>query len=489
LPCIMAQVSRSVLCGSCTSLLCLVVLALCLYRSSFRLSAATLAPLMVVEQPAPRVAPQCQLAMDSYCQLGCYDNMSSRPCDGPMVARLSGPGRPRWRCFSPSALEGNQTYAGRSGCYCSRHAELIEVQTLCSSDIKTIFSFKMAGSECYRIPVLIHVPSGGPGTLIAFSEQRLRNCSDNSSSNIVLRRSLDSGESWEPRIIMVVQGGGLALSNPNPVVVTFPNGTRAVLLHYDTMNNPNVTHGSNLQRWSLDNGLTWTEAVNITSFMPQGYAGCMPGPSPGIFNAENGRIYFSCHGFGRNAFLYWSVDWGKSWQHSSVHSGLLDECSIALLTNGSIAMNCRTKRRHRVQLTCGANGEFLSEIMEPQGLIDPNCQGSLVSVRQTARRGLHDSADRLFLSNDNTTFGRSRITVKRSVDAGATWDSGHLAWPGPSGYSQLAVWEHEDGSGRHWMGLLFELGSEVYWRNLGFRRWVLEERGGPGAADGPPVLV
>jgi len=419
--------------------------------------------------------------MDSYCQLGCNDAMFLPPCDGPMVARFSGPGNDSWHCYSPSALESNQTYDGRSQCYCPRQAELTRVRAICSEGIQAVFSPKMDGSACYRIPALIHLPTGGPGTLLAFSEQRLYSCSDSSHSNIVLRRSLDGGESWEPTIITVAIGDGNALSNANPVLVTFPNGTRAVLLHYDTMNNPtSVTRGRNLQRWSLDAGLTWTEPVDITEFMPEAYAGCMPGPSSGIFNAERGRIYFSCHGFRRRMFLYWSDDWGRSWQHSAVYG--MDECAIAPLANGSVAMSCRTGQKWRAQLTWSESGELHSPIMRPQGLIDPNCQGSLASVRLATNRSPQGFVDHLYLSNDNTTSGRSHMTIKRSVDGGASWNSGHLVWAGLSGYSQLAIWDHEDGSGRHWIGLLFELGLTFYVESLGFRKWVLEEHGGPGAA-------
>uniref|UniRef100_A0A7S4SAV6 Sialidase domain-containing protein n=1 Tax=Alexandrium monilatum TaxID=311494 RepID=A0A7S4SAV6_9DINO len=433
---------------------------------------------LALAAPAPTAgspggsARDCQADMDAYCQVGCYGSLK-HSCDKPMVARFSGPGSPAWNCYSQSALENNQTYDGKSPCRCSRGPELAQVLSQCFGGVATVFSPQMEGSACYRIPALVHLPSGGRGTLLAFAEQRVHNCSDDGVNSIVVRRSLDGGESWEPRIITVADGGGQAFSNSNPVAVTFPNGTRAVLLHYDTLANPTEAHrGRNMQRWSFDDGLTWTEPVDITKFMPKGFAGCMPGPASGVFNAKAGRIYFSCYGFGPKGFLYWSSDWGESWQHSDVHSPLV-EPSIALLTNGSVAMNCRSGRTFRTQMTWSENGTLLSQISRPAGLIDPNCQGSLVSLRQTADRGALD--DHLFLSNNNTTSGRSHITIKRSVDAGASWDSGHLVWAGPSGYSSLAAWEHEDGSGRHWMGLFFELGTTAYVQSLGFHRWVVED--------------
>ena len=283
---------------------------------------------------------------------------------------------------------------------------------------------------------------------------------DDGDHNLVVRKSVDDGQTWGA-IVIAVKGGGRPLSNPNPVEVDL-GGKRAVLLHYDTQNNPSVSHhGANLQVWSYDEGATWADTLNITAFMPSGYAGCMPGPSVGV-QSTNGTIYFSCHGFGINGFLYWSSDLGKSWQTSTVLSSL-NECSIALLTNQSIAMNCRTGGDYREQMTWSPQGELLGRIRRPAGLDDPNCQGSLLAARSSG-------SSTLYLSNDNTTAGRSHITVKRSDDAGVTWGEGLLVWAGPAGYSQLVGWEQpEHGAAPPQLGLLFELGVKSTYASIGFR--------------------
>ena len=322
---------------------------------------------------------------------------------------------------------------------------------LCFQDVVTVFSNRMAGSECYRIPTILRLASGA---LLAFAEQRVDGCGDNGENNLVLRRSYDDGATWDA-ISTVALGLGRPLSNPNPVEVQLGNGSVAVLLHYDTMNNPSAaSHGQNVQVWSYDEGATWVDARNVTEAMPAGYAGCMPGPSVGVQRSD-GSIYFSCHGFGLNGFLYWSRDLGATWQASEVYE-TLNECSIALLANESVAMNCRTGGSYREQLTWSAGGEVLGRIQQPAGLIDPNCQGSLLA---------HGGA--LYLSNDNTTSGRSHITVKRSADDGSSWDEGLLVWAGPSGYSQLVGW-----GGR--LGLLFELGTKSTYESIGFRSWAAD---------------
>lgn len=321
-----------------------------------------------------------------------------------------------------------------------------------AANITTVFSQGMAGSNCYRIPSIIR---SSKGTLLAFSEQRMNNCGDNGNNNIVLRRSLDDGKTWGD-IISVAKSGGRPFSNPNPVEVNLPQNKRAILFHYDTMNNPTSSHhGDNMQAWSFDDGLSWTNFTNITSFMPKGKEGCLIGPSVGIQNTKN-TIFFSCHGPGLNGFLYWSTDFGKTWQHGQVIESI-NECSIAFLANESIAMNCRATGGRRAQLTFNEDGSPLSPIMYPEGLQDPNCQGSIISL-----------GNNLYLSNDNTTRGRTHITVKRSQDGGISWDSGKSIWNGPSGYSQLVGWSTGNSN---MLGLFFELGDKGTYERIGFTTW------------------
>merc|ERR1711871_1765610 len=103
---------------------------------------------------------------------------------------------------------------------------------------------------------------------------------------------------------------------------------------------------------------------------------------------------------------------GDYWESSKVYSHL-NECSIGMLGNGSVAMNCRTGGT-RAQLTWSADGQLLSRFTPPE-LRDPNCQGSLLPM-----------GNALYLSGDDTTSGRTHVTVKKSLDNGATWDNGRL---------------------------------------------------------------
>ena len=122
----------------------------------------------------------------------------------------------------------------------------------------------------------------------------------------------------------------------------------------------------------------------------------------------------------------WSKDYGKTWAASKTVENL-GECSIAFLKSaedGEIIMNCRTGSHARAQLTWSKDG-VPSEVTFPDGLIDPGCQGSIVSVAS-------DKGTTLYLSNANTTSSRTHMAIKSSSDGGKTWDHGAPVWSGPS---------------------------------------------------------
>ena len=117
------------------------------------------------------------------------------------------------------------------------------ITTIAAADLPgtPVFYSGLNGSKCFRIPTIIKTHSG---TLLAFAENRISDCGDNGPHHaLVLRRSMDNGKTWGP-MIQVVEGTvpcpgcPAAISNPNPVEVTKADGSRSILLAYDTMNNP-----------------------------------------------------------------------------------------------------------------------------------------------------------------------------------------------------------------------------------------------------------
>ena len=151
--------------------------------------------------------------------------------------------------------------------------------------------------------------------------------------------------------------------------------------------------------------------------------------------------------------LYYSRDHAKTWEYAFLQGHSFGECSLAFLSNYSkIAMNCRTgKNRAQVTWEIGHGGTPISgPVTFPDGLIDPSCDGAIVSVNVSEPNG-----GVLFLSNDNVTKSRSHLTIKSSRDEGATWDNGFLLWSNFSAYSALVVMEEQTPLGSV-LGLLFE---------------------------------
>ena len=273
-----------------------------------------------------------------------------------------------------------------------------------------VFYQGLNGSKCYRIPSIIKTSRG---TLLAFSENRVTDCGDNGPHHaLVLRRSTDNGQTWGPMSTVVegttpCPGCPAAISNPNPVEVTLPSGKKAVLMSYDTMNNPSTKrHGLDMLIWSHDDGLTWTDKA-LLSFPPEKNLGGLIGPSVGI-QASDGSIYFSViDTAGSGHFLFFSKDYGKTWRASTPVPGL-GECSIAFLvspSDGRIIMNCRIGAGNRAQVIWSKDA-VPGAITHPAELnVDPGCQGSIINQGGT-----------LYTSNANSTHSRSHMAIKISKD-------------------------------------------------------------------------
>jgi sialidase-1 len=285
---------------------------------------------------------------------------------------------------------------------------------------------------------------------------------------LALRRSTDDGKTWGA-VIEVQRDHGrpcptcpTSISNANPVEVSLRSGTKAILLHFDTMNNPGRgdRHGLDMQTWSYDDGLTWSTPTML-QYPPQINRGAMIGPSVGIQSPITGRIYFSAHlaysyyrlgrsgTSGDSAFLYWSDDDGHSWSASESVYGL-NECSIAfreLPRRGReperVLMNCRVQGGQNRAQVVFADGE--PQLIDGKitrgvpGLLDPGCQGSIIN---------HNGV--LYLSSIRGPTWRQTMVVKCSRDQGRSWSEGVVVYPGAAAYSQLV------GLGPTSLGLLYE---------------------------------
>ena len=117
------------------------------------------------------------------------------------------------------------------------------------------------GYHTYRIPALLTTQKG---TLLAFCEGRKDDRRDHGNIDLLVKRSTDGGQTWSPHQIVYEEGGDAALTigNPAPVV---DQDTGAIWMPF-CRNNKEV-----LITKSEDDGLTWSQPVNISKSVTKGH--------------------------------------------------------------------------------------------------------------------------------------------------------------------------------------------------------------------------
>lgn len=344
-----------------------------------------------------------------------------------------------------------------------------------------LFENGQGAYACYRIPAVLQAPSGD---LLAFAEGRVNGCSDFGDVDIVLRRSRDDGQSWEPQKV-VADNGRLQAGNPAPVVdfldPDYPQGR--IFLFYNTGNNDegSIRRGEGVREvWfvtSIDGGHSWTEPVNITASVHR--------PNEPDFNAaytfeEDWRHYANAPGhalqlregplagrlfipanhsagppqdaFGEyRAHGFYSDDHGRTW-HLGATVGIpgSNEAIAVQLSDGRLMMNCRDqsgKSRRRIVALSADGGNSWDSVYFDNTLISPVCQASLLEYTTPNARAA------LLFSNPADSTARMNMTVRMSYDQGRTWPVRRRIRRGDSAYSDLVV--QDDGR----IGLLYEHGN------------------------------
>ena len=167
------------------------------------------------------------------------------------------------------------------------------VETFFESDV---YYSGMNGYNTFRIPAIVCT---NDGTLLAFAEGRKNSTSDSGDIDMVLRRSLDDGLTWEPMQVVWSNSTGVA-GNPVPTVDAATGDVVLVTVHQTPgasessvrAGTPGDTRDYHVQR-STDDGLSWTDPVRIDALDvldPRWVAG---GPNHGIqttVGEDAGRI-------------------------------------------------------------------------------------------------------------------------------------------------------------------------------------------------------
>ncbi len=333
-----------------------------------------------------------------------------------------------------------------------------------------------AGYHTYRIPALAQTTNG---TLLAFCEGRQAGQGDAGDIDLLVRRSTDEGRSWSAQQV-VWNDGKNTCGNPAPVVDQ-RTGTIWLLMTWNRGEDrePDIiarTSGDTRRVFitrSNDDGLNWSDPREITgSVKKTNWTWYATGPGAGIQlerGPHRGRLVIPCDHIESGTKRYFSHvifsdDHGANWQlGGTTPFDQVNECQVVEVPGDRLLLNMRNynpaQRSRQIAFSADGGATWRDQRFDPE-LIEPICQASL-------RGGawLDDGSRRiLYFANPASPTRRERLTVRMSLDSGATWPRQRVLHAGPSAYSDLVVLDHAR------LGLLYEAGGRSPYESIVFEQ-------------------
>jgi sialidase-1 len=217
----------------------------------------------------------------------------------------------------------------------------------------------------------------------------------------------------------------------------------------------------------LDNGLSWSEAQEITSQvvrLDDGWRQAVPAVGHAI-QLRSGCLFYTAHvstngnSVDRSQnYVFWSDDHGATWTIGGINPAIGYNESMAVeLENGSVMVNARAyddgapvglRAVMVYPFDAQGNISLTPGYLDPQ-LITPTVASSIIRYGWAK-----DGKGVLLFSGPDHPRLRVNMTVRLSRDDGKTWSSAKTIDRGPAAYSDMVV--QSDGM----IGLLYERGNE-----------------------------
>jgi sialidase-1 len=355
-----------------------------------------------------------------------------------------------------------------------------------------VFKSGTEGYHTFRIPSIIRAADG---SLFALCEGRKQSGSDTGDIDVVMRRSVDNGDTWGDLVVVWDEEKNTA-GNPCPVVDQ-TTGDIHLLLTWNkgSISEKNIATGLGedsrrvFVSRSSDNGQTWSTPRDITRDVKDpAWSWYATGPGAGIQIAEGphrGRLVIPCdhkRPVGKvihyHSHVIYSDDQGETWKvGNATPEKDVNECEVVELSGGRLMLNMRNYDRDaktRQVAFSDDGGQSWTDQRHDPALVEPICQASI--RRMNWPEGNQPGV--LLFSNPAHPDKRQNMTVRASLDDGRTWQGGRVLYSGSSAYSCLVALPESQ------VGCLYEVDN--YGRIL-FDRfsldWVVE--GSEGREDAP----
>ncbi len=353
--------------------------------------------------------------------------------------------------------------------------------------------------DTYRIPGMV---TTNEGTLIAVYDNRYNNSKDlQEDIDVGMSRSTDGGQTWEPmRVIMDMGEWG---GNPDrlngigdpAVLYDHTTGTIWVaalwisglsetdMLWWASKPGMKPTEtGQFVLVKSTDDGLTWSEPINITEqIKAPAWQLLFQGPGRGItlddgtlvfpaqFKADIGEKALDGGQYTAHSTIVYSKDGGKTWQIGTGAKPNTTEAQVVQLADGSLMLNMRDDLNRRVKdetngravaVTSDLGKTWTIHPSSNSALPEPNCMASLIAADMELN-GQNQQV--LFFSNPNDKEARINMTIKASLDQGHTWPEEHQVLLNENqgfGYSCMTMVDENT------VGILYEGAKELYFQKV-----------------------
>ncbi len=293
--------------------------------------------------------------------------------------------------------------------------------------------------EKHRIPGLFLT---NKGTLLAYNEAR-RTAEDWALMDVLCQRSTDGGETFSP-FFALASGTEAHPTVNNPVMMQDKNGR----IHFLYCEDYGTGGGRILRRHSDDDGITWSEPVDITAFTAPDERTCFAlGPGHGI-TLEDGTLLVpvwlvpKCYNLPSRKHgpsvvtTFTSRDGGKTWSLGEwIWTTALvvspNETAAAQLANGRVYLNIRTQASYRSRAYSRDGATDWQGLAPDRALSDARCFGSLTTVTDENGKQI------LLFANCTNPEARDHVTVHASRDGGLTWFAHKLLDEHRGGYVEI----------------------------------------------------